>query len=110
MVKLRNLLPLTQRGLEIAYRFEFGAADLSLEEWLETFPDQGARLAALTDLLCDPTVFEVVTNREDAQALRVATEVVDIIAHICRGPDTTIFEIVDNLMAGSTGSERADTG
>jgi len=98
MVKLRNLQPLTQRGLEIAYRFECGAADLSLEEWLLTLPDKGARLSALSDLLCDPAVFEAVTDHEDAQALRIAAEVIDTVAVLCRDPEVTLSDIVAGLM------------
>ncbi len=105
MVKLRNLQPLTMRGLEIAYRFEHGVAELSLKEWLFTLPDRGARLAALTDLLGDPALFDTVTDHEDAQALRIAVEVIDTVATICRDRELEVAEIVAGLM-GETELEK----
>lgn len=112
MVKLRNLQPLTMRGLEIAYRFEHGVADPSLEEWLLTLPDRGARLAALTDLLGDPALFDTVTDHEDAQALRVASEVIDTVATICRDRELEISDIVAGLMGEAAMETQAvfDTG
>jgi hypothetical protein len=38
-----------------------------------------------------------VTNYEDARALRVATESIDIVAQIFRSRDGTIFDLVDSL-------------
>lgn len=107
MVKLRNLQRLTKRGLELAYRFERGAADLSVEEWLLTLPDRGARLAALSDLLSDPAVFEAVTDHEDAQALRIASEVIDAVANVCRDPGIELADIVAALM-GETAMEKEE--
>ncbi|OHD05590.1 hypothetical protein [Sphingopyxis sp. RIFCSPHIGHO2_12_FULL_65_19] len=112
MVKLRNLQPLTMRGLEIAYRFECGAADQSLEEWLLTLPDQGARLAALSGLLADPAVFEAVTDHDDAQALRIAVEVIDTVANLCRDAELDVADIVAGLMGEPVieKKERLETG
>lgn len=107
MVKLRNLQPLTMRGLEIAYRFECGAADQSLEEWLLTLPDRGARLAALADLLSDPVLFDTVTDYEDAQALRITVEVINTVATICRDPEPDVADIVAGLM-GETAMEKKE--
>lgn len=104
MVRLRNLQPLTTRGLEIAYRFEHGVAEPSLEEWLLTLPDRGARLGALTDLLSAPAVFDAVSDPEYAQALRIAVEVIDTVATICRDPELEVADIVAGLM-GETAME-----
>lgn len=106
MVKLRNIQPLAMRGLEIAYRFEHCLAELSLKEWLLTLPDRGTRLAALTDLLGDPTLFDTVTDHDDAQALRIAVEVIDTVASICRDRDLEVADIVAELM-GETKPEKA---
>lgn len=112
MVKLRNLQPLTMRGLEIAYRFEHGVADPSLEEWLLTLHDREARLAALTDLLGDTEVFEAVTSHDDAQALRIAVEVIDTVANLCRDAELDVADIVAGLMGEPVmeKKERLETG
>ncbi|KTE46424.1 MULTISPECIES: hypothetical protein [unclassified Sphingopyxis] len=112
MVRLRNLQPLAVRGLEIAYRFEHGAAELSLEEWLLTLSDRGARLAALTDLLGDAALFDTVTDHEDAQALRIAVEVIDTVATICRDRELEVADIVAGLMGEAAMEKQTvfDTG
>lgn len=112
MVRLRNLQPLTMGGLEIAYRFEHGVAEPCLEEWLLTLPDRCARLAALADLLSDPVLFDTVTDHEDAQALRIAVEVIDTVATICRDPELDVADIVAGLMgeAEKEKKERLETG
>ena len=61
-------------------------------------PDRGARLAALSNLLSDPAVFEEVTDHEDAQALRIASETIDTVANLCRDAELDVADIVAELL------------
>lgn len=98
LVRLRNIEPLVVDGLEIAYRFAHGVPEHSLTEWLQTFPDAGARLHAIDILLSDDALDATCTAPDQQQALRIAKEVVRTLLLLCRDREKSLSEIVDELM------------
>jgi hypothetical protein len=57
-------------------------------------------------------VFDAVTDLEDAQALRIAVEVIDTVANLCRDAELDVADIVAGLMGEPVMAkkERLETG
>lgn len=86
----------------MAYRFAHGVPELDFKEWLQTLPNIGARLHALYKLVDDDILNATCSAPDQQSAQHVTSAVIRTIMQLCRDRETSIEEMVEELMNGGS--------